>query len=146
MPMIEVPKFAISKRLYAVKPDSFTATTGTGPPNHDPSSTLVRDQVSAIWFRRKNGALAIHYGTLWDYIIRPLEAANSETLDDFIHDYKGARYGGNTICTWNGTSFWGSDSSISRATEDGLIAMLDPMLSDFPNVPYGWLGWFQLTE
>lgn len=124
-------KFSLSEYFYAINFDSFRHTMRAG----EGQSTLDQVLVDAIWFKKKDGVLAVCKGSLWG-MDRELN-----TPEDFITKFDG-RYGGSTHFKWNGTEMWSSDNHFLRMVE--AHRELDPILNDFPNIPAGYTGWYSI--
>lgn len=121
--MIRADKFLISKRLYAVDPSSLQT--------HDESDAWM----TAVWFRRKQGVTAACIGRLWD-IQRPLPKDAAE----FLARHDDGRYGGDCEGRWDGTGYWGAETPETVAAH---LAILRPMLADYPTIPTGYDGWWR---
>jgi len=122
--MIRDAKFLMSKRLYAVAPDSLTLAAKT-----------YHVSVRAVWFRRKNGVTAACIGQLWDFQRpAPVDAA------EFLRRHDDGRYGGHCEGRWDGTRYWGAQEP--EVVEQHL-ALLRPMLAAYPAAPPGFDGWWR---
>lgn len=120
--MFREDRFLISRRLYAVDLDSLR--TGDGDATLD-----------AVWFRRKNGITAACTGRLWD-IQRPEPADVAE----FLARLDDGRYGGTCHGRWDGASYWGN---VTLAEQERHLAVLRPMLANYPAIPGGHDGWWR---
>lgn len=128
--MIREEKFLISHAPYAVDLDSLEVQEYQRPDG----ATRYRQEVTAVWFRRKSGVLTSHLGTLWNYTSdKPADAAA------FLQAHTDGRYGGHCISRWDGESFWGNVKLLEQMKQ---MDILLPMLEDFPQVPRGFDGWW----
>lgn len=127
--MIRDDKFLISRRPYAVNLSSLRANKGDG----DRSYYCI---VDAVWFRRRYGVTAACIGTLWD-----LQREEPADAVEFLARHTDGRYGGRCIGRWDGKTYWGD-----RVTPDVMnqhLAILRPMLENYPNAPEGYDGWWR---
>jgi hypothetical protein len=121
--VIRLDEFKLSKRPYAVNMGSLTVN------EHG------RSHVDAVWFRRRSGLTVACAGTLWDYQDeRPADAVA------FLIAHDDGRYGGNAVARWDRSNLWAPQMPIERAHE--YLAVLRPMLAQFPAIPEGWDGWW----
>lgn len=116
-------KFSFSEFFYAINFDSIN------------NSNSVFTTVDAIWFKKKDGIVAVCKGTLWAM------TSNSQTVDDFIMNFDG-RGGGNTHFKWNGTEMWSVNNVFLDMIE--VHRELDPILRNFPAIPEGYTGWHSI--
>ena len=130
--MIRTAKFLVSRPMYAVDLSSWQITsesTGVG-------GLSAHATVSAVWFRRRAGVTAACAGLLWD-IQRPVPA----TVAQFLDQHDDGRYGGQCKARWDGRGLW-SDSEEPEA-RDAHLALLRPMLENYPEIPDGFDGWWR---
>lgn len=120
--MIRDTRFLISRKPYAVDLTSL---------HTDSESTAYLD---AVWFRRRNGLTVACIGHLWD-IQNPLPKDAAE----FLARHDDGRYGGTCEGRWDGERYWGA-----QAPEliDAHLALLRPMLANYPAIPPGYDGWW----
>lgn len=138
--MIREEKFAVSRRPYAVDLSSLNVTTRTGYQGRLYYPASVR----AVWFRRRrrggwgpDGAVVTvaRIGTLWSsQDIRP------ETAVEFLERHTDGRYGGDCQGRWDGVGYWGAED---LDVQDEHLALLRPMLDDYPAIPKGYDGWWR---
>jgi hypothetical protein len=127
--MIREDKFLISRKPYAINLSSFRQS------ERDPEKTWAWYTVDAVWFRgRKNEPVAC-IGTLRDIIDDP-EPADAA---DFLSRFDDGRYGGDCHGRWDGDSYWGN---VTLAEQQRHLAILQPMLANYPAVPDGYDGWW----
>lgn len=131
--MIKVSKFRISHRPYAVDLSSFALTwPGEGSRQNWAS-------FDAVWFRRRRGVTVACIGQLRDYF----SLAFDPTAEDALRAMDDGRYGGDCIARWDGQSYWANDpSSLSPEGIERHLAILRPMLENFPAIPRGYDGWW----
>lgn len=127
--MIHEDRFLISRRPYAIDLTSLRgAMRGTDKLFYD-------GRINAVWFRRKQGVTVACVGALWD--LQDTEPADATA---FLVAHDDGRYGGDCEGRWDGNRYWG-------AQEPGVIeehlALLRPMLANYPAVPDGYDGWWR---
>jgi hypothetical protein len=128
--VIRTDKFLISKRLYAVDPDTLTIEA-----RHYDHGTTYDGRIRAVWFRRKNGVTAACIGSLWDY-----QHTFAQTVDQWLTQHEDGRYGGDCHGRWDGESYWGN---VTRAEYEQHMKVLEPMLANYPNIPPDYDGWWK---
>lgn len=91
-------------------------------------------EVRAVWFRRRKGVTVACIGYLWDHL-RPGPASVAE----FLARSTDGCYGGTCEGRWDSERYWGAQQPevIERH-----LALLRPMLANFPDVPPGYEGWW----
>jgi hypothetical protein len=123
-------RFVMSHRPYAVD-------LGILRTEHYADFWVVR----AAWYRRKNGVTAACVGTLRGFQgprpYKPAEAAPANALE-FVTALGPGHYG-DCLGRWDGTGYWGSEVP---ATATAHLALLQPMLERYPEVPSGFDGWW----
>jgi hypothetical protein len=143
MPLAEA-KFAISKRVYAIVPDTYTFNLA----KHDNSGKeYVTTKVQALWFkRRKNGLIAAFTGVLSDFTtIIPGEDFSS--VEHIIKHYSSARYGATAQGCWDGKGTWWADPYLnSLEKQQEVLPTLQDMLKNYPDIPANAQGWYALKE
>jgi hypothetical protein len=132
---IPVSKFFISKKLFALNPTSFVSTDH---PNNHPNVRFV-NRVEAVWFRRKDGVIAAHLGSFSSFSKTVL---SFEEFKNTIGPME-ARYGPTVKAKWDGQNLWGVTDFVEQ---NRIVAYLDPILQNYPEVPKGLEGWVTLNE
>ncbi|MDP4501033.1 hypothetical protein [Nonomuraea turcica] len=128
--MIREDKFVISRRPYAVDLSSLRLTEEQGH-----AGLFWRGRVDAVWFRRRKGVTVACIGILWDsQHERPADAAA------FLRAHDDGRYGGDCDGRWDGASYWGN---VTLDVQEQHLAILWPMLANYPELPAGWSGWWR---
>jgi hypothetical protein len=126
--MIREDRFLISHRPYAIDLDSLRVG--------DPSQSGCHwAMVNAVWFRRRQGVTVACIGTL-----RDLQDAAPKDAAEFLARHDDGRYGGDCNGRWDGEHYWGAQKP--DVIEEHL-ALLRPMLANYPNVPAGYDGWWR---
>jgi hypothetical protein len=128
-------KFVMSHKPFAVD----LATFRDGELYEHGSRFSVHARIDAVWYRRKDGETRACLGSLglWSQCLRepvdPLDPAAvlSADLD--------SRYGGDCHGRWDGIGYWGAEDLDVQAQH---LALLRPMLENFPQVPAGFDGWW----
>lgn len=134
--MIREDRFLISRKPFAVDLASFR----DGELYDHGGRFSVHAKVDAVWFRRKDGATRACLGVLglWSQNLKspvdPLDpvAVLSADLD--------SRYGGDCYGRWDGHGYWGAEDPSVVAEH---LALLRPMLDNYPAVPEGYSGWYR---
>lgn len=137
--MIREPRFLISRKPYAVD----FASLRTSESGRDPDKAWAWYTVNALWFRRKTTGWGTGKRTVTVACIGTLRT----TIDDpapadareFLERYTDGRYGGDCQGRWDGTGYWGAE--IPDVQEQHL-AILRPMLANYPALPAGYDGWW----
>lgn len=130
--MIREPGFLISRKPYAVDLTSLTGSRRDTPNGRNPYSYDGR--IGAVWFRRRKGVTVACIGTLWD-----LQYPEPADARGFLERHDDGRYGGDCEGRWDGVSYWGN---VTLAEQERHLAILRPMLANFPAVPEGFDGWW----
>lgn len=122
--MIREDRFVLSRKQFAV----------------DLSSMVVEEhswywaRVHAVWYRRRRGVTVACLGELRGNLdSAPADAA------DFLERYTDGRYGGDCWGRWDGERYWGAQEPEVMA---GHLAVLRPILADYPVIPDGFDGWY----
>lgn len=122
--MIHEDRFVLSRRPYAVKLDSLR------------SDEHHFARMDAVWFRRRNGVTYACAGTLWD-LQRPVP----RDAADFLARHDDGRYGGEAEARWDGKTLWAPEKSEDQRAD--YLAVLRPMLDNYPACPDGFDGWWR---
>lgn len=132
--MRRIEKFKFSQLPYAVDLGSLNAEKkeGRDGPWWDCS-------ITAVWFRRRGkGSSRVTVaciGKLWG------SHRHEEPADavDFLTHQTDGRYGGSCAARWDGIHYWGEER---LDLMQQYLAVLRPMLDQFPAVPPGFDGWW----
>ena len=129
-------KFVLSHRPYAVDPTSLIAKfrQRDGKPEGDGYWDC---RIGAVWFRRKAGVTSACVGYLWD-----IQHAEPDVAE-FLERHDDGRYGGTCTGRWDGENYWGEQNPDKIAAD---LKLLRPMLERFPEVPFGYDGWWTFRE
>lgn len=94
---------------------------------------------SAVWFRRHNRTLRACIGTLslWGQYMR--EPVDISTPRGVLVGQLDGRYGGDCGGRWDGQNYWGAQD---LTVMEEHLNVLKPMLEFFPEVPFGYDGWW----
>lgn len=131
--MIRDAKFLISRRPYAVDLGSLRGAVKTTGPGAT-ARTYYDGRINAVWYRRRRGVTVACIGTLWD-----LQDEQPAAVQ-FLERHTDGRYGGNCDGRWDSQSYWGNGT---LAEQEHHLAILRPMLADYPAVPDGYDGWWR---
>lgn len=130
--------FVLSHRPYAVDMGGLRIDREPLMMNGEQVTESIRGTLNAAWFRRRRGVTVACIGYLWDHQKpEPISAL------EFLERHTDGRYGGNTCGRWNGSDYWG-DGNLKIQAE--YLAILRPMLENFPAVPSGYDGWWTFKE
>ncbi|WP_030975190.1 hypothetical protein [Streptomyces sp. NRRL S-1824] len=119
--MIREDRFLISRRPYAID----LASLIDGPVS----------AVTAVWFRRKQGATVACIGNLWD-----TQRPTPKDVAEFLARHTDGRYGGTCEGRWDGEHYWGAQKPDTIAEH---LELLRPMLANYPAIPAGYDGWWR---
>lgn len=134
--MIRESKFLVSKRPYAVDLTGMVVKTRAFPDGRPYHQVTI----PAVWFRRRRGVTVACIGELWDGFTNGFtEPAPVDALVALARMTDG-RYGGNCYGRWDGQGYWGVEPPSEVAEH---LAVLRPMLEDYPTVPEGYDGWWR---
>jgi hypothetical protein len=131
--MIREDRFLISRKPYAVDLSSLRCTTVPTPQGR--RASYFDGRIDAVWFRRRRGETVACIGTLWD-----LQDDEPETARQFLERHDDGRYGGDCEGRWDDQSYWGN---VTLAEQERHLAILRPMLENYPAVPEGYDGWWR---
>ncbi len=133
--MIRERRYLISCCHFAVDLTSLRVELNTSTVGGS-QRICFRGRVDAAWFRRRKGVTVACIGTLQDLQDeRPLDAIQ------FLPRYTDGRCGdGDCDGRWDGQNYWGAQEPevIERH-----LALLRPMLANFPAIPARYDGWWR---
>lgn len=133
--MIRSERFLISQKPFALD-----LSTLTGEQTKAGDYVIYRGTVAAVWYRRKSGVTRACIGTLhlWSHsLAAPLDLDAPQAVLTVKLD---SRYGGDCIGRWDGENYWGH---VPLAVQEQHLAVLRPMLADYPTMPDGYDGWWR---
>lgn len=119
----KLDRFMISRKPIAVDPGGLV--TGR-------AGNTAR--LPAVWFRRRNQITVACLGALWG-IFDPAPG----DWQEFMSRCSTGRYGPDCEGRWDGDRYWGAQ--YPGVIEEHL-AILVPMLVNYPEVPEGYDGWW----
>lgn len=134
--MIRDDRFLISRRPYAIDLSSLQV----GEPTE---SGHYWAMVNAVWFRRHSKGYGDDRRILTVACIGTLRNLQDDKPTDaraFLAAYTDGRYGGDCQGRWDGTSYWGN---VTLAEQECHLAILRPMLANYPSIPPGYDGWWR---
>jgi hypothetical protein len=129
-------RFVLSHRPYAVDLTSLRTKEHT----RENGTHYYSGTINAVWFRRRRAQgigdmlTVACVGTLWDY--QDEQPADARA---FLEAHDDGRYGGDCTGRWDGTGYWGQQEPDRIAAD---LALLRPMLANYPFVPDGYEGWW----
>jgi hypothetical protein len=133
--VIRDDQFRISYRPYAINLSTVTAE------QHERGDRwALSGDCHALWFRRQGRTTRACLGTLrlWaHYLPEPVDLTDPHAI--LSADLDG-RYGGNCHGRWDGTRYWGAQEPEDIEAH---LAVLRPMLANYPQVPSGYDGWWR---
>jgi hypothetical protein len=127
-------KFVLSHRPYAVDPESLRIEHHPAQET-PPTREYWRITMDAVWFRGRKDAPVATAGGLW--------GSTHEEPRDVTHAlelFNDGRYGGSAVARWDGVGLWINGLSLEES--EGYLAILRPMLENFPAIPPGYDGWW----
>jgi hypothetical protein len=131
-------RFLISRKQFAI---DLTTVTGTQHERGDQYS--FRGTCNAVWYRRKDGVTRACLGSLMlfsHYLTEPIDVNDPHAI--LSADLDG-RYGGDTHGRWDGERYWGAQEP---SVMEEHLAILRPMLTDYPSLPASHDGWWTFQE
>jgi hypothetical protein len=134
--VIREGRFVLSRRPYAVDLGSLhieahQATYPDGTVGH----TTYHGRIGAVWYRRRRGVTVACIGTLWD-----IQRAEITDPLEWLAAHDDGRYGGDCEGRWDGAAYWGN---VPLAVQEQHLAVLRPMLDNYPTIPAGHSGWWR---
>lgn len=132
--MIREDKFLISRKQFAI---DLSTVTGDQHPRGDRFAFSGR--ADAVWYRRQSGTTRACIGSLMlfsHYLPHLLDLDDPQAI--LSADLDG-RYGGDCQGRWDGGRYWGAQEP---AVMEQHLAILRPMLDDYPVIPDGFDGWY----
>lgn len=134
--MIRETRFLISRKPYAVDLNSLRGPRTDTPQGRN--EYYFDGRIDAVWFRRRNGVTVACIGTLWD-----LQYPEPADAREFLTRHDDGRHGGDCAGRWDGESYWGN---VTLAEQERHLAILRPMLANYPNLPDGYDGWWTFAR
>ncbi|MFK0142473.1 hypothetical protein [Streptomyces murinus] len=132
--MIREDRLVLSRKPHAVDLGSLRVQEYT----RDDGTHYYGGRIDAVWFRRRPGVIVACIGTLWDFQDeRPADAAA------FLAAHDDGRYGPDCEGRWDGSSYWGN---VTLDVQKRHLAVLQPMLDHYPNLPDGYDGWWTFAR
>ncbi len=129
--MIRAPRLAVSRPMYAFRPESWRRAGGYGY------------EVDAVWFRRKNGRTLAAMGTYHPMVTPLADEPDGDDYASWIAAANDNRYGGSHDASWDGEALLCTDlSAVSPEVAAERTEFLAAMLAGFPDPPPGFDGWF----
>ncbi|AHH20802.1 hypothetical protein NONO_c60260 [Nocardia nova SH22a] len=129
-------RFVLSHRPYAV--DLSSLRVEVSEPWGAMTETHYWGYIDAVWFRRRKGVTIACTGQLRDH--QDVRPANGQ---EFVEHATDGRYGGDCAGRWDGERYWGAQEP--EVIEQHL-ALLRPMLGNYPQIPDGWDGWWTFPK
>lgn len=130
--MIRETRFLISRKPFAIDLSSLRGKTVPTPQGR--RASYWDGRIDAVWFRRRKGVTVACIGELWD-----LQDDEPATGRDFLERHEDGRYGGDCHGRWDGTGYWGN---VTLDVQEQHLAVLRPMLANYPAIPDGYDGWW----
>ncbi len=122
-------QFLISRKPYAINLASFRCS------ERNSEKPWAWYTVDAVWFRGRKTEPVACIGDLHTIIDDPAPADAAE----FLERYTDGRYGGDCHGRWDGASYWGN---VTLEQQQQHLAILRPMLANYPALPPGYDGWW----
>lgn len=158
MPIIPAGEFRRSRKLYAVKPDTFQVQSV-----HEDFSIhqnkLIGDEVFhrhmydvlAVWFRKRStGVMAAYIGILADTregVGQEYAAPQIPDFQSYLKEYDG-RYGAYALgcIDENGARWWAKFYADDYSKQEAATPILQNMIANFGKIPEGFEGWYSVKE
>jgi hypothetical protein len=133
--VIREDRFLISRKSFAID-----LNTIHGEQHERGDRITFNGTADAVWYRRQNGITRACIGTLglWSHYL-PRHLNLDDPHDILTADLDG-RYGGDCHGRWDGQRYWGAQEP---AVIEQHLALLRPMLTNYPNIPAGYDGWWR---
>jgi hypothetical protein len=132
--VIRETRFRISRKPFAINLSTVTleATERDG-------IYWLSGKCQAVWYRRKGGVTRACIGTLglWAQWLR--DKPDLSSPEAMLSNNLDSRYGGDTEGRWDGTGYWGAEVP---DIQEKHLAVLRPMLANYPTMPDGYDGWW----
>jgi hypothetical protein len=132
--MIRETRFRISRKPYAIDLNTVTLTAT----EHDGRYWLT-GTCQAVWYRRKAGITRACIGKLDLWAQWLSEEPDLSSPAAMLGNALDGGYGGDPAGRWDGTGYWGSEVPEVQGLH---LAVLRPMLAEFPVIPDGYDGWW----
>jgi hypothetical protein len=135
--MIRSDRFLISQKPFAI---DLSTVAGEQHQRGDRDTFNFSGTANALWFRRKDGVTRACIGTLMlfsHFLPAPLDLDDPHAILSANLD---GRYGGKTHGRWDGDGYWGAETTDTVAEH---LAILRPMLANYPDLPPGHDGWYR---
>lgn len=132
--MIRDDRFLISRKSFAID-----LSTVTGTQNERGDHIAFSGRADAVWYRRVRGVTRACIGSLmlWDHFLpEPLDLSDPVAVLSARLD---GRYGGDCKGRWDGNGYWGVEDLDIQAQH---LALLRPMLDNYPFAPRSYDGWW----
>ncbi|MFI1525459.1 hypothetical protein [Streptomyces griseus] len=130
--MRRTERFLISRKPFAIDLGSLLGNRTDTPQGRNPY--CYDGRINAVWFRRRHGITVACIGDLWD-----LQHPQPADARQFLEQHQDGRYGGDCHGRWDGESYWGN---VTLEEQQRHLAILQPMLANYPDVPPGYDGWW----
>lgn len=132
--MIREDRFLISRKPFAI--DLSTVTLKS---TERDGIYWLSGSCQAVWYRRKAGVTRACVGRLplWAQWLR--EEPDLSSPEAMLGNDLDGGSGGDPDGRWDGTGYWGSE--IPEVQQQHL-AILRPMLANYPAIPGGYDGWW----
>jgi hypothetical protein len=149
MPLELTDKFSLTKRVYAIMPETFESISGGGVFNHETDSmrTSVYNMMTAMYFvkRRSNKRVAACIGTLIsiDTVDSNVDISSDAYIAGAIRD---SQWNPNVRGLWDGVEEWWTDTYASDANlQAEALPKLKDMLNNCPAIPSYAHGWYKVS-
>lgn len=132
-------RFLISRKPFAI---DLSTVTAEQQQRGDRDTWNFSGSANAVWYRRQQGITRACVGSLplfTHYLTKPVDLSDPVAI--LSADLDG-RYGGDCHGRWDGERYWGAQEP---EVMEQHLALLRPMLADYPTVPAGYDGWWTYT-
>ncbi|MER7815624.1 hypothetical protein [Streptomyces sp. NPDC096153] len=94
----------------------------------------------AVWYRRKAGETRACLGRVMLHAAYLRTEPDLSSPEAMLSNDLDGRYGGDTEGRWDGEYYWGAQRP---ETIEQHLAVLRPMMANFPVIPDGFDGWWR---
>jgi hypothetical protein len=133
--MIREDKFLISRKPFAIDLSTVTLTSKERDGRY-----WLTGSCRAVWYRRKDGVTRACIGSLGLWAQWRTEAPDLSSPQAMLGNDLDSRYGGDCQGRWDGTGYWGAEAPEAQEQH---LAILRPMLANYPTIPDGFDGWWR---
>lgn len=129
-------RFLISRKPFAI---DLSTVTAEQEQRGDRAAWNLSGSATAVWYRRQQGVTRACIGSLMLFSHHQAEPVDLADPVAILSADLDGRYGGDCHGRWDGERYWGAQQP---EVMEQHLALLRPMLADYPTVPDGYDGWW----